>query len=136
MVKWERQKLLFSNMGRTTSFDKVINEAWKQQEKGLAIRSASRIWVLASDIGSTLFFGTIFMIFSFAGMRTRYELTKENFFKSSKIESSMRIIEKQKHEVEEKQKEILDSIHYAKRIQNALITNEKYIDKTLNDLSN
>jgi tetratricopeptide (TPR) repeat protein len=42
-----------------------------------------------------------------------------------------RIIEEQKELVEEKQKEILDSIHYAKRIQNALITSEKYIEKKL-----
>jgi hypothetical protein len=35
-----------------------------------------------------------------------------------------------KHEtIEAKQKEILDSIHYAKRIQQALLPNEKYIDR-------
>jgi hypothetical protein len=44
------------------------------------------------------------------------------------------IIEKQKHMVEEKQKEILDSIHYAQRIQKALITNEKNIDRILKKL--
>jgi hypothetical protein len=37
--------------------------------------------------------------------------------------------------VEEKQKEILDSINYAKRIQMALLPNEKYIDKSLNRLN-
>ena len=31
--------------------------------------------------------------------------------------------------VEEKQKDMLDSIHYAKRIQSSLITSEKYIEK-------
>ncbi len=40
-------------------------------------------------------------------------------------------IEHQKELVEEKQKEILDSIHYAKRIQTALLPSEKYIDKSL-----
>jgi hypothetical protein len=40
----------------------------------------------------------------------------------------------QKHLIEEKQKEIIDSITYARRIQRALITNEKYIDKSLNKL--
>jgi hypothetical protein len=43
---------------------------------------------------------------------------------------------KQKQEVEEKQKEILDSIHYAKRIQTALLTSEYYIEKNLKRLSN
>jgi len=36
-----------------------------------------------------------------------------------------------KAKIEEKQKEILDSIHYAKRIQNTLITNKEYITKNL-----
>ena len=43
-------------------------------------------------------------------------------------------ITKQKEIIEEKQKEILDSIHYAKRIQTALITSEKYIEKNLKRL--
>ena len=42
--------------------------------------------------------------------------------------------ELQKKEIEMKQKEILDSIHYAKRIQTALIPSVKYIDKSLNKL--
>jgi len=44
------------------------------------------------------------------------------------------IIEEQKKLVEEKQKDILDSIHYAKRIQQSLLPTEKYIDKTLKRL--
>ncbi|HWY13312.1 MAG TPA: hypothetical protein VN026_18425 [Bacteroidia bacterium] len=40
-------------------------------------------------------------------------------------------IETQKRLVEEKQKDILDSIHYAKRIQTSLLPTEKYIDKIL-----
>jgi tetratricopeptide (TPR) repeat protein len=46
------------------------------------------------------------------------------------------LIESQKTTLEEKQKEILDSIHYAKRIQTALLTSEYYIDKNLKRLSN
>ena len=40
-------------------------------------------------------------------------------------------INKQKVILEQKQKEILDSIHYAKRIQKALISSEFYISKEL-----
>ena len=36
---------------------------------------------------------------------------------------------------EEKQKEILDSIRYAKRIQHSLLPNEKYISKSLDKLN-
>lgn len=44
------------------------------------------------------------------------------------------VIEKKSREVEEKQREILDSIHYAKRIQRAFIPSEKYIGKNLSRL--
>lgn len=44
------------------------------------------------------------------------------------------IISIQKILVEEKQKEILDSIHYAKRIQHSLLPTEKYIEKSMTRL--
>jgi hypothetical protein len=51
------------------------------------------------------------------------------------------IIEKQKQRVDkayeqlhEKNKEVMDSIYYARRIQRALITPEKYIADSLNKL--
>ncbi|HWY10063.1 MAG TPA: DUF2225 domain-containing protein [Bacteroidia bacterium] len=43
------------------------------------------------------------------------------------------IISKQKEIVEAKQKEILSSIYYAKRIQNALLTSENYFKKRLDN---
>ncbi len=44
-------------------------------------------------------------------------------------------VEEQKHIIEEKQKEIIDSIYYARRIQRSLLTKEKYIDRTIRKLS-
>lgn len=44
------------------------------------------------------------------------------------------LIAEQKAILEEKQKEILDSIHYAQRIQRAQLPTEKYIQKNLNRL--
>lgn len=44
------------------------------------------------------------------------------------------LIEVKSREVEEKQREILDSIHYARRIQRALIPTERYISKNLKRL--
>ena len=46
------------------------------------------------------------------------------------------IILEQKLLVDEKQKEILDSIHYAKRIQTALLPSKKYIERNLNSFKN
>jgi tetratricopeptide (TPR) repeat protein len=45
-------------------------------------------------------------------------------------------VEKAKGLVEDKNKEILDSIHYARRIQRALLTNEKYVARNLERLKN
>jgi signal transduction histidine kinase len=42
-----------------------------------------------------------------------------------------KIISEQKHIVEEKQREILDSIRYAKRIQTSLLPTEKYFDRNI-----
>lgn len=64
------------------------------------------------------------------------EFQKEEVSKQKTIvEEQKHILEIQKDLVEEKQKEIIDSIHYAKRIQTALLTSEKYIDRNLNKLN-
>jgi tetratricopeptide (TPR) repeat protein len=43
-------------------------------------------------------------------------------------------VEQQKLLVEEQQKRVLDSIHYAKRIQRSLLPTEKYIERSLHNL--
>jgi len=44
------------------------------------------------------------------------------------------IISKQKEIVETKQKEVMESIRYAKRIQISLMANEKYIERIMKKL--
>ncbi len=51
----------------------------------------------------------------------------------SKQKSHRQLSEKNKI-IEDKQKELLDSIHYAKRIQTALLPSEKYINKQMNKI--
>lgn len=50
-------------------------------------------------------------------------------------EKAEKQISKQKAELEVKQKEILDSIHYAKRIQNSLLPSDKSVDKIIERLT-
>jgi hypothetical protein len=47
------------------------------------------------------------------------------------IQHQKKEVEAQKVLLEEKQKEILDSIRYAKRIQNSLLPTDKYIERKL-----
>jgi len=76
------------------------------------------IVIYASVIGLALVAG--FSLFIFRAYR-------------QKQKTNLLLSEKNKI-IEEKQKEILDSIRYAKRIQTSLITSEKQIDKDLNRL--
>ncbi|MBC7864602.1 MAG: tetratricopeptide repeat protein [Bacteroidia bacterium] len=69
----------------------------------------------------------VFAAFVFRSLR----ITRKQ---KSMIEAQKLEVEKQKSIVDEKQKEILDSIRYARRIQRALITSEKYIGRKWNSL--
>lgn len=70
-------------------------------------------------------YGGILLLIVFAGfMFNRFRATQKQ----------KNIIELQKQIVEEKQKEVLDSIYYAKRIQQSLLPTEKYINKSISRL--
>ncbi|MES2836865.1 MAG: tetratricopeptide repeat protein [Bacteroidota bacterium] len=61
------------------------------------------------------------------------ELQKIEVDKQRELADSRReIAEAHKQIIQAKQKEILDSIHYAKRIQQAMLTSEEYINKNFN----
>ncbi len=51
------------------------------------------------------------------------------FRQHNKVKKQKKEVENQKILVDDKNKEILDSIHYAKRIQQAMLTSEQYIQK-------
>lgn len=69
--------------------------------------------------------GSLLLVLVFAGF----------VFRSLRMTRKQKaLIEMQKIMVEQHQKEIVDSIHYAKRIQKALLPTEKYIDKNINRL--
>lgn len=67
----------------------------------------------------------VFTFVIFSGLRKQRKANKIIEFQKQEVEI-------QKGLVDQKQKEILDSIHYAKRIQNALLPSLKYIDRKLN----
>ena len=74
-----------------------------------------------------LFLTLVFGIFIF----NRFRITQKQ---KRIIEIQKQQVEIQKEMVEMKQHEILDSIHYAKRIQKSMLTTEKYIEKELKRL--
>lgn len=104
-------------------FEKKEAATKLEQEKKEAIANAESkkqkiiIWSIC---------GILILVIAFAIFAYKSFLQKQKANKA---------ISKQKEIIEHKQKEILDSIHYAKRIQSAMLTSEKYIQKNLDRLS-
>ena len=103
----------------------ALSEKQKEIEQGkLKVEQANQNSKQLMYVVGCIAIVALLAIFMF--MRTR-ALHKKISIQNKKLEHKNYIIE-------EKQKEIIDSITYARRIQRALITNEKYIEKSLNKL--
>ena len=79
--------------------------------------------ILFSVLGGLLLFVSFFIV-----LLNRFQITRKQ---KRIIEMQKQDAIQQKNLVEEKNREILDSIHYAKRIQEALLREEMYLGKTL-----
>jgi flagellar biosynthesis regulator FlaF len=64
-------------------------------------------------------------------MYQRFKITQKQ---KQVIEEQKILVDKAYDSLQEKNKEVTDSILYARRIQQALITSEKYIENALNKL--
>ncbi len=95
----------------------------EQDKKDLqADQEKQRQKLIISSVISVLVLVVIFAVFMFRSLRiTR----KQKKIIEIKEQETLR----QKHLVEEKNKEVMDSIRYARRIQNSLLPTEKYLDK-------
>ena len=81
---------------------------------------------------------TYVVIFAFVAMCVVAWVVYRNYRDKKRsaaiLEDMNHLISEQKKTVEEKQKEVLDSIRYAKRIQQSLLASEKYIERKLEGL--
>ncbi|MDQ3190132.1 MAG: tetratricopeptide repeat protein [Bacteroidota bacterium] len=81
-------------------------------------------------------YGGLALLFVFGGfMYNRYRITrKQNIYieaQKKEVEIQKQIVETAHHSLEEKNKEVIDSINYAKRIQDALLKSEEHESKHL-----
>lgn len=79
-------------------------------------------------------FFLVFILFTivFVGILINRNKIKQRANKQ--LEEKNALIEHQKNLVEQKQKEVMDSIQYARRIQQSLLPNDKYIARVLSQL--
>lgn len=92
-----------------------------QKENELSLKTIKQQKTTSYFIIGSLILSLLFGFFIFRGLKAQRKANE--------------IISRQKEIVDEKQKEIIDSITYAQRIQRALLPSERYIEKALNKLS-
>ncbi len=114
------------DMGRLearSDFDKqqAVSNAEHKKELELSDEREKRQTLVSYSVGAGLLLVLLFAGFLFNRFRV--------------IRKQKAIIEHQKKIVEEKQKETMDSIYYAKRIQGSLLTSELYFERELNRLN-
>ncbi len=78
-------------------------------------------------------YGGLVLVIAFLGFIVhRFRITQKQ---KTIIEQQKVLVDNAFEQLHEKNREVIDSIHYAKRIQSALMTSENYIDRKLNDLN-
>jgi hypothetical protein len=116
MEKIIQEQMKFDYRKRSISdslkHEQILNE--QRQKHQLKLEKQQSLFLLTLIILSGFAAVLILILFAF---RAKRKAQKE--------------IVRQKQVIEEKQKELLDSIYYAKRIQTALVTSEYYIRKEL-----
>jgi tetratricopeptide (TPR) repeat protein len=76
----------------------------------------------------------VFMIFIFRAYRQKQKANEIISAQKEEVEKQKSLVEHQKNVVEEQKKDILDSIRYAKRIQDSLLPSEKFIQRLFKSL--
>lgn len=132
---------LFSERNRKSSLQKEFQIAYdkklaadsiKQQEadkvKDAQIKAQESELKQEKTMKVALYSGTILLLIFGAFMFNRYKIMKHQ---RNIIEEQKHLTETQNELLETKQKEILDSINYAKRIQYTLLANSEFLQNNL-----
>ncbi|HWY35002.1 MAG TPA: hypothetical protein VNX68_10170, partial [Nitrosopumilaceae archaeon] len=107
---------------------KVKAEAEQEKLKAVSMEEKKRQEVIIYSVGGVLLIVIIFSLFLYK----RFRITQKQ---KLVIEEQKVLVDEAYEKLREKNKEVMDSILYARRIQRALITSDKYIDNQLNKLN-
>lgn len=107
-----------------------------ENQQILANEKSRKQKVILFFVLGSLLLVMVFAAFIFRSLRITRKQKEIIETQKHQVEKQKQEVEMQKALVEEHQKEIIDSITYARRIQRSLLPTEKYIEKTLGRLKN
>ena len=113
---------------------KAIDDA--EHEKQLAIEQEAQAKQKVITYATTGGLGLVVIFLIFVFNRLQVTRKQKNIIETQKLEVEQQkaVVEKAHLLLEEKNNEIIASIRYAKRIQDALMTSQKYIERNMNRL--
>ncbi len=105
----------------------------EEQKVKNALLTAQRAQLKQEKTQRLALYGGLVLVIAFLGfVFNRFRVARKQ---KVIIEQQKVLVDEAFTHLEEKNKEVMDSIHYAKRIQTALLTSEKYIERKLNELN-
>lgn len=119
-----------------SSIKEDLNQKFEEEKEKEKLIQQKKEAEAASELKQQKFIrNTLFIGFLLLGLVAAIIL--RNYFAKKKLSAELANkndeILHQKHLIEEKQKEVIDSIRYAKRIQTSLLPTEKYIERIFKD---
>jgi len=127
-------KASFSNLahGDYTFKIKAIGNSQKWSEVCEYKFTIRAPWYLHAGAYAGYIIAFVSIVFGFNGVRTRQLKIRQQQLEITVAERTSEVVQ-QKELIEQKQKEIVDSINYAKRIQGALLASDQLFDSHLKD---
>jgi ligand-binding sensor domain-containing protein/serine phosphatase RsbU (regulator of sigma subunit) len=125
-------KAAFSNLSHGDYIFKVkaIGNSQKWSEPVEYKFTIKAPWYLHPGAYAGYVIGFISIVFGFNGVRTRQLKARQQELEQTVAERTSEVVQ-QKELIEHKQKEIVDSINYAKRIQGAMLASDQLFDSHL-----
>ncbi len=123
-IEENKKQLVRKEMNYEFDKKETATKAENEKQQAIAQEKNHKQKIISWLIAGGLLLALLFSGFVFRSLRTTRK--QKDIIELQKNEATQ-----QKHIVEEKQKEIVDSITYAKRIQTALLTSEEYINEHL-----
>jgi serine phosphatase RsbU (regulator of sigma subunit) len=109
--------------------EKIKNEA-KNKEIAIQEAEVKNQRMMRNSIGGGLLFVCVLAILLIVGLRQKHKANKSLEIKNNEIAEAYQIIETNRNQIAEKNKNITDSINYAKRIQQAILPSKEEMDKS------